>query len=60
MDAAAAGECLVYSFGVGKDASFENSMAELGCRKGGQVSDQIGQLTVMSKGRQFWTVKTSR
>ena len=44
MDAAAAGECLVYSFGVGKDASFENSMAELGCRKGCQVSDEISTL----------------
>ena len=41
VDAAAAGECLVYSFGVGKDASFENSMAELGCRKGCRVSDEI-------------------
>ena len=29
---AAAGECLVYSFGVGKDATFENAMADLGCR----------------------------
>ena len=38
VDAAADGECLVYSFGVGKDASFENSMADLGCRKGCQVS----------------------
>ena len=30
---AAAGRCLVYSFGVGKDASFENAMADLGCRQ---------------------------
>jgi hypothetical protein len=29
---AAAGTCLVYSFGVGTDVSFENAMADLGCR----------------------------
>ena len=34
-ESAAAGRCLVYSFGVGKDASFENAMADLGCRRDG-------------------------
>ena len=48
MDAAAAGDCLVYSFGVGKDASFENSMADLGCRKGCQVSDLLLHTTAVS------------
>ena len=25
-------DCLVYAFGAGKDVSFENTMAEMGCR----------------------------
>ena len=56
MDAAADGECLVYSFGVGKDASFENSMADLGCRKGCQVSHDLDLFKRENKPRMLMTL----